>query len=89
MGSTKQSFGSAKRKASDTTQDAQGMAQEKMNEASKATKQAAESTRQKFDQATGETGNKADKVRLFVSLSPRRTLDVPSQGLNQFPPSNT
>ncbi|KAF9650687.1 hypothetical protein BDM02DRAFT_3111730 [Thelephora ganbajun] len=60
--STKHTFGSAKRKATDATQDAQGMAQEKVNQASESTKQATENVRQKFNQAAGEAGNKADRV---------------------------
>ena len=73
--STKHTFGSAKRKASDTTQDAQGMAQEKVNQASKSTKQAAESTQQKFNQATGEAAKKADEVCLLFSSSCHRMPD--------------
>jgi len=53
--STKHSLGSTKRKATDTTQ-------EKINQASESTKQAAENTRQKFNQATGEARDKADRA---------------------------
>lgn len=64
--STKQTFGSAKRRATDTSNDAKDVAQEKMDQASKSTKQAAESTRQKFNQAAGESGSKSERVRLFL-----------------------
>jgi len=56
VGSTKHTFGSAKRKATDTTQ-------EKMNQTSESTKQATENARQKFNQAAAEAGNKADRVQ--------------------------
>lgn len=66
--STKHTLGSAKRKSTDAAQEAKGTAQEKMGQASESTKQATEDARQKFNQATGEVGHKADRVRLF-SLS--------------------
>jgi hypothetical protein len=66
--STKHTLGSAKRKSTDAAQEAKGTAQEKMDQASESTKQATEDARQKFNQATGEAGHKADRVRLF-SLS--------------------
>ena len=74
--STKHTFGSAKRKATDTTQDAHGMAKEKMNQASESTKQTTENARQKVNQAAGEAGNKADRVRPFFTTSPHRSPDI-------------
>ena len=56
MDSTKSTFGSAKEKATETTQDAQGMTQEKINKASESTKKAAGNARQKFNQATENEG---------------------------------
>jgi len=60
-------MGSAKRKASDKTQDAQGVAKEKVNQASESTKQATETARQKFNQTAGDASNKTDKVRPLFS----------------------
>ena len=65
--STKQTLGSAKRKSTDTTQQAKGMAQEKMDQASESTERVTETARHKVNQAAGEAGNKAEKVRLFSS----------------------
>ena len=65
MDSTKQTLGSAKRKTTDTTQEAKGMAEEKMDQASESTQQATETAKQKLNQAAGEAGNKADRVRLY------------------------
>lgn len=82
--STKQTLGSTKRKATDTADDAKGVAQEKIDQASKSTKEAAESTRQKFNQTAGEARNKADRVCLlfYPLLSSKPNIFIP--GMNQF-----
>ena len=69
MDSTKHTLGSTKRKATSTTQDVQERTQEKMNQASESTKQATDDVRQKFNQATGDASNKADRVRPFLITS--------------------
>lgn len=65
MESTKHTLGSAKRKTTGTTQEAKGMAQEKMKQASESTERATETAKQKLNQTAGEAGNKADRVRLI------------------------
>jgi hypothetical protein len=84
--STKHNLGSAKRKATDTSNDAKGVAQEKIDQASKSTKQAAENTRQKFNQAAGEAGSKEDRVRLLFHCLLLSRSDICIPGINQFPP---
>lgn len=67
--STKHTLSSTKRKASGTTQEAKGMAQEKIDKVSESTERATGTARQKLNQAAGEVGNKAERVRPF-SLPP-------------------
>lgn len=89
MDSTKNTFGSTKRKATDTSNDAKDMAQEKMDQASKSTKQAAERTGQKLHQAASGAESKGDRVRLLSHhpLPPRPDICIP--GISQFPPRGT
>jgi hypothetical protein len=77
--STKHSFGSTKRKATDATNEVKGMAEGGMGQASKSTKQAAESTQQKINQAAGEVRSKADRVCLLFNCFLSSLPDIVSQ----------